>query len=85
MVKVEVKCPYCGSTNVSKHGVSESGIQRYNCKNKECEINTFQLDHKYEGCKPGTDEKILETAANASGIRDTSGVLKISIGKWSAL
>ena len=36
------------------------------------------LDYSYKACEPGITEKIVEMAINASGIRDTAGVLKIN-------
>ena len=81
MATIEVKCPGCGETRVVKNGVSESGKQRYNCKNEACSVKSFQLEHVYTGCQPGINEKIVAMAANASGIRDTSRVLNVSQGK----
>ena len=46
-----------------------------------CEAKTFRLDYRYEGAKPDIEEKIIAMAANASGIRDTARVLKISTDK----
>jgi len=81
MAKIDVRCPVCGGTNVIKHGISESGKQRYYCKDATCTGKSFQLEHCYTGCVPGINEKIVATAANASGIRDTSRVLGISQDK----
>ena len=53
MAKIDVRCPVCGGTNVIKHGMSESGKQRYYCKDATCtsrqpklnlRIKVFQLD-----------------------------------------
>jgi len=81
MAKIDVRCPVCGGTNVIKHGISESGKQRYYCKDATCTGKSFQLEHCYTGCVPGINEKIVAMAANASGIRDTSRVLGISQDK----
>lgn len=81
MATVAVKCPKCGESKVIKHGVSESGKQRYYCKNPQCPVRSFQLEHVYTGCQPGINEKIVAMAANASGIRDTSRVLGVSQDK----
>jgi transposase-like protein len=81
MTMVEVKCPQCGEIRVSKFGKSENGEQRYICNVPECPMKTFRLEYRYEGAKPGTDEKIVSMTANASGIRDTSRVLGVSTGK----
>jgi transposase-like protein len=81
MAMVEVKCPYCNKTDVSKYGKNPNGIQKYICNNKDCPRKIFQLDYAYNGRKPGVDEKIVKMACNASGIRDTARVLGISTDK----
>lgn len=73
-----VKCAVCGGTNISKNGKGRNGTQRYICNDKECSGKSFMLEYVYNGWKPGIDEQIINMAANASGIRDTSRVLKIS-------
>lgn len=83
MVMIKVTCPVCGESNVSKNGKTAKGTQKYLCNNKECSGGSFLLNYTYNGCKPGIDEKIIEMAANASGIRDTSRVLKVSKQKVS--
>ena len=79
MATVKVKCPKCNSDQVIKHGVSDEGKQRYQCKNNDCNRNTFLLNYSYSACSPGTKDKIIEMALNGSGVRDTSRVLEISI------
>ena len=78
---IEVKCPYCNQTNVAPHGSNANGVRRYRCKNDNCTCNTFMLDYVYNGWKPGIEEMIVNMAANASGVRDTSRVLKVSQDK----
>ena len=78
MAKIKVKCPYCGSEEISLYGKSKSGKQRYLCQNKECSHKTFQLEYQNNACRPGTREKIVDMAMNGSGTRDTGRVLKIS-------
>lgn len=81
MAKIEVKCPVCGNTNVIEYGKSRSGKQRYCCKNSGCTRKIFQLEYRYNGCKPGINEQIVDMSVNASGIRDISRVLKITTDK----
>lgn len=81
MATIEVKCPICGSTNVIEYGKSKSGKQRYCCKNNKCPRKIFQLEYRYNGCKPGIDDQIVDMTVNASGIRDISRVLKITTDK----
>ena len=78
MAKIKVKCPYCGSEEVSLYGKSRSGKQRYLCRNKACDHKTFQLEYKNNACWPGAKEKIVEIAMNGGGTRDTGRVLRIS-------
>ena len=73
-----IKCPICGGTKISKNGKDLTGKQRYICNNKECSGKSFILEYTYNGWKPGINEQIIDMAANASGIRDTSRVLKVS-------
>jgi len=75
---VEVQCPLCKSYEVVKFGMSREGRQRYQCRNIECEKNTFLLEYTNKAYLPGVKEKIIEMAMNGSGIRDTSRVLGIS-------
>ena len=74
----KIKCPHCGSTKIIKSGKSTTGAQRYLCQNTECERKTFMQDYRYRACETGMTKRIIEMAVNASGIRDTARVLKIS-------
>ena len=74
----KVECPKCGSDEIGKSGRNENGVQRYRCKNEECEKKTFVLKYRYKAWEPGVREKIIEMAINGSGTRDTGRVLKIS-------
>ena len=78
MAVINVFCPGCGGLNVVKHGKLPSGEQRYHCNDSDCEQKTFILNYQYEGCLPEVKAKIVDMAMNASGIRDTARVLKIS-------
>ena len=78
MAVIKVKCPYCGSEEVSLYGKNSTGRQRYLCRNKACNHKTFQLEYKNNACRPGTKEKIVEMAMNGAGTRDTGRVLRIS-------
>ena len=78
MAVIKVKCPYCGSEEVSLYGKNSTGRQRYLCRNKACSHKTFQMEYKNEACRPGTREKIVEMVMNGSGTRDTGRVLGIS-------
>ena len=78
MVLEPVCCPHCGTNDVSKHGKSNEGKNRYICNNSDCAHKTFIGNYTYQGRKPETKRKIIDMAVNGSGIRDTARVLKIS-------
>jgi transposase-like protein len=77
-VKINVKCPYCGSKEVSKNGFSLSGKQRYRCYNEQCKKSSFILDYTNKGYLPEIKKKVINMSLNGSGIRDISRVLSIS-------
>ena len=74
----KISCPHCNSTNLGKAGKSAKGIQRYFCKNNDCETHTFMLKYCYKACEAGIKEQIINMTTNASGIRDTARVLGIN-------
>ena len=78
MATINVYCPACKTDRVVKHGVSDEGKQRYQCKNDRCNKNTFLLDYSYCAYLPDVKEKIIDMALNGGGIRDTARVLSIS-------
>lgn len=78
MAEIKVKCPYCGSEEVSLYGKNSTGRQRYLCRNKVCSHKTFQMEYKNHASRPGTKEKIVEMAMNGAGTRDTGRVLNVS-------
>jgi transposase-like protein len=78
MVLIPVLCPHCQSDNVVKRGKTDTGKQRYLCRNDFCPHRSFRLEYSYKGRLPQIKQKIIEMALNGSGIRDTARVLKIS-------
>ena len=78
MVLEPIECPNCKNTNVIKHGKTSNEKQRYLCKNEKCSKKTFIRHYSAIGRLPEVQTKILLHALNASGIRDTSRILKIS-------
>jgi len=82
MTTTPVKCPVCGGTKIYRNG-KDGGKQRYLCGDKRCPGKSFILEYTYNGWKPGVNEQIISMAANASGIRDTARVLKVSKQKVS--
>jgi transposase-like protein len=73
--KENLHCPFCTSNNLVKNGKSPTGVQRWRCN--VCKKN-FQFNYRYNACRQGIKEKIIEMTLNSSGVRDIGRVLKIS-------
>ena len=78
MTFIAVQCPHCHSEQVVKRGKTDSGTQRYLCQNIVCVKGSFLLDYRNRGCLPEVKHTIIDMSLNASGIRDTARVLRIS-------
>ena len=78
MVLVRVRCPVCKGVDVTKHGTTSNGKQRFICKAPDCEGKTFIKDYSEKGRLPETKQQIIEMALNGSGVRQTARVLNIS-------
>ena len=78
MVWELVKCPWCGSVDVVRNGVSSNGKQKYRCNNNNCPHKSFQRDYKNKACVPGMRNKIVDMTMNGSGTRDIARVLGIN-------
>jgi transposase-like protein len=78
MTCIAVRCPHCHSEQVVKRGKTHSGTQRYLCQNMACAKGSFLLDYRNRGCLPAVKQQIIDMSLNASGIRDTARVLRIS-------
>ncbi len=79
MITQVLHCPYCQGIDIVRHGTSPEGKQRYRCREcQEGKGRTFLLAYAYAGHSPAVKQQIIDMAMNASGIRDTARVLKIS-------
>jgi len=78
MILIPVRCPYCQSEYVIKDGKTETGKQRYRCRQPACPYRSFLLDPAYKGGLPEIKQQVIDMSLNGSGIRDTARVLKIS-------
>ena len=78
MTCIAVQCPHCHREQVVKRGKTDSGTQRYLCQNIVCVKGSFLLDYRNRGCLPEVKHTIIDMSLNASGIRDTARVLRIS-------
>ncbi len=87
MVKKEVtvRCPYCGSENISKNGHNKTGKQVYRCNNPECSRCSFVEKYTYNAYNPEVRLKVLELAVNGIGTRATARVLNIAKGSVTAI
>ena len=57
---------------------NDNSTQRYLCQNAVCIKGSFLLDYRNRGCLPEVKHTIIDMSLNASGIRDTARVLRIS-------
>ena len=78
MTFIAVRCLHCHSEQVVKRGKTRRGTQRYLCQNTACTTGSFLLDYRNRGCLPEVKQTIIDMSLNASGIRDTARVLRIS-------
>jgi insertion element IS1 protein InsB len=78
MVFISVQCPHCHSDQIVKRGKTGCGTQRYLCQNATCATGSFLLDYRYQGRLPEVKHQIIAMSLNASGVRDTARVLRIS-------
>jgi transposase-like protein len=70
-----IHCPHCDGTDLQKNGKSPEGTQRFFCK--ACK-KYFRLAYRYNACKKGVKEDIIDMTLNSSGVRDIGRVLRIS-------
>ncbi len=78
MTFIAVRCPHCQSDQIVKRGKTGCGTQRYLCQNTTCATGSFLLDYRYLGRLPEVKHQIIDMSLNASGVRDTARVLRIS-------
>ena len=78
MTLVTVRCLSCDSEQVVKRGKTSRGKQRYLCQSTSCAKGSFLLDDRNRGCLREVKQTIMNMSLNASGIRDTARVLRIS-------
>jgi transposase-like protein len=78
MITQILHCPYCQGTDIVRHGKTPQGKQRYRCRETSCQGRSFLLEYSYPGQSQHIKDQIVEMAMNASGIRDTARVLRVS-------
>jgi insertion element IS1 protein InsB len=78
MTFIAVQCPHCHSEQTIKRGKTHRGTQRYVCQNTAGATGSFLLVYRNRGCLPEVKQTIIDMSLNASGMRDTARVLRIS-------
>ena len=78
MVYTILRCPRCGSEEVSKNGHNKTGKQVYKCNNADCKSCNFIESYTYKGCEPKVREQVLRLAVDCTGVRATGRILGIS-------
>jgi insertion element IS1 protein InsB len=78
MTFIAVRCPHGDSAQIVTRGKTHRGTQRYLCQNTACARGSFLLDYRNRGCLPEVKQQIIDMSLNASGVRDTARVLRIS-------
>jgi len=78
MAFISVRCPHCHREQIVKRGKTGCGTQRSLCQNATCTTGSFLLDSRYQGRLPEVQHHIMDRSLNASGVRDTARVLRIS-------
>jgi transposase-like protein len=71
-------CFDCLSNQISKHGISPQGKQRYRCNNSDCIRCTFILNYTYQGKIREKKKQMIEMSLSGCGIRDIARVLNVS-------
>ena len=75
---VTIRCPHCGSEQVSKNGYNKTGKQRYLCNNPECSHRSFVEEYTKKAYDPKVREQVLKLAIDCTGTRATGRILGIS-------
>ena len=79
-IKIEINCPHCQSTKISKNGNKASGKQNFLCKS--CG-RQFIGDHAltYKGCHSKVYNRIKKALVRGVGIRDIAYIESVSVNK----
>ena len=75
---VTIRCPHCGSEQVSRNGHNKAGKQRYLCKNPECSHRSFVEEYTKIAYDPKIREQVLRLAIDGTGTRATGRILGIA-------
>ena len=75
---VVVRCPFCGSDQVSKNGHNKTGKRVYRCNNAACQHRSFVEEYTYKACEPAVRQQVLRLAIDCTGTRAAGRILGIS-------
>ena len=78
MTFLAIQCPRCHSAQVVKRGKTRRGTPRYVCQNTACATGSVLLVYRNRGDVPEVKDTLIAMRLNASGIRATARVLRIS-------
>ena len=70
-------CPSCQGTDSVRHGTPPEGKQRYRCRACPDRGRTLLLGYAYAGQSPDVKQQMVDMAMNASGMRDTAGLIEL--------
>ena len=82
---VTIRCPFCGSDQVSKNGHNKTGKQVYRCNNAACQHRSFVEEYTYKACEPAVRQQVLRLAIDCTGTRATGRILGISKDSVTAI
>ena len=82
---VSIRCPHCGSEQVSKNGHNKAGKQRYLCNNPECQHRSFVEEYTNRAWDPKVREQVLKLAIDCTGTRATGRILGIAKDSVTAI
>ena len=76
--EVTVRCPHCGSEQVSRNGHNKAGKQVYRCNNPACRHKTFLDEYTNKAWDPEVRKQVFKLAIDCTGTRATGRILGIS-------
>ena len=80
-----IKCPHCGSEQVSRNGHNRAGKQRYLCNNPQCQHRSFVEEYTNRAWDPKVRGQVLKLAIDCTGTRATGRILGIAKDSVTAI
>ena len=82
---ITIKCPHCGSEQVSRNGHNKAGTQVYRCNNPAYQHRRFVEEYTKKACDPKIRAQVLKLAVDCTGTRATGRILGISKDSVTAI